>query len=106
MSLFLKSFILTILFEGVTILFRYGFNLQSTRDTASTIGRMTFGLRVHHGYIGILIIIIARYYSQQNSYQEWILAVGIALLLSDLIHHFLVLWPIEGDPQFDRFYPR
>ena len=33
----------------------------------------------------------------------WILAIG--LVVSDLVHHFLVLWPLTGSPQFDLFYP-
>jgi hypothetical protein len=34
------------------------------------------------------------------------LAIGLGLFFSDVIHHFLVLWPIEGNPQFDLWYPR
>jgi len=28
------------------------------------------------------------------------------LFLSDIVHHFLVLWPITGNPEFDLFYPK
>ena len=35
----------------------------------------------------------------------WMLAIGLGLFFSDLIHHFLVLWPVVGSPQFDFFYP-
>lgn len=35
----------------------------------------------------------------------WMLAIGLGLFFSDLIHHFLVLWPVVGSPQFDVFYP-
>ena len=106
MKIIARTIALTILIEGVTILFRYGFNLESTRDTASTIGRMTFGIRIHHGYIGLLIVIILlRFYKRPNNYIHWMLAIGFALIFSDLIHHFFVLWPIEGDPQFHFIYP-
>lgn len=36
----------------------------------------------------------------------WIcFVVGVGLLSSDLIHHFLVLWPMTGSPDFDLVYP-
>jgi len=102
-----RAIVLTMLIEGVTILFRYGFHLESTRDTASTIGRLTLGLRIHHGYIGLLLIFIfyAFFKRSNNGYLQWLIPIGFALIFSDLIHHFLVLWPIEGDPQFHLFYP-
>ena len=37
---------------------------------------------------------------------EWSVIVGAALVISDLVHHFLVLWPVTGNPQFQLFYPR
>jgi hypothetical protein len=27
------------------------------------------------------------------------------LIFSDLAHHFIVLWPITGSPEFDIIYP-
>ena len=36
---------------------------------------------------------------------RWVLVIGIALVASDLVHHFLVLWPIVCSPEFDLFYP-
>ncbi|MEY3460173.1 MAG: hypothetical protein RL215_3330, partial [Planctomycetota bacterium] len=30
--------------------------------------------------------------------------VGGGLLVSDLVHHFVVLWLLTGSPQFDLFY--
>ena len=33
-----------------------------------------------------------------------LLAVGIGLFVSDMIHHFVVLWIITGNPQFDLLY--
>jgi hypothetical protein len=32
--------------------------------------------------------------------------VAIGLVISDIIHHFLVLWPVTGSPEFDLRYPR
>ena len=102
----LYSAVLTALIEAVTVLFRFGLHLESTRDTASTVGRLTGGIRIHHGYIGLLAVLIAAaVFHRRPLPGRWLLVAGIALVLSDLVHHFLVLWPILGDPQFHLVYP-
>jgi hypothetical protein len=95
---------LTVLFEAVTCLFRFGLRMQSTRDTG-VLRHLTFGLRIHHGYIGLLLVLFTLLLPRGSSWQMWCLRVGAALVLSDLVHHFLVLWPITGDPAFDLTYP-
>lgn len=94
---------LAIVFEVVTIALRFGIGLQSTRDTASTVGTLTLGLRVHHGYIGVFLIPLAWCFPLGLRHALWMVAVG--LILSDLAHHFLVLWPITGSPEFHLVYP-
>ena len=103
----LYSAALTALIEAVTVLFRFGLRLESTKDTASTIGWLTGGIRVHHGYIGLLLILIAAAVLRRwpLSWGRWLLIVGIAMVFSDLVHHFLILWPIVGSPEFHLFYP-
>jgi hypothetical protein len=68
-----------ILFEALTLFSRFGLAFESQRDTAP-LRHVTFGVRIHHGYI------------------------GIALLFSDLFHHFAVLWPVTGTHQFFLLY--
>ena len=94
---------LTALFEAVTCLFRFGLGLQSTKDTGF-LKTLTFGLRIHHGYIGVLMLGVAGL-MPANNLRAWVVRIGAALVLSDLAHHFLVLWPITGDPHFDLVYP-
>ena len=102
--------VLAALIEGITCLLRFGLGLESTRDTASTVGRLTFGIRIHHGYVGLLIVVAAVIVMRRRpGWSAWArlaIAVGIALVASDLIHHFLVLWPVTGSPQFHLVYPR
>ncbi len=93
---------LTLAFEGVTCLFRFGFGLQSTRDT-TWLARFTFGIRIHHGYTGVLLVVVAL--CGDGTWCQWALRVGAALVLSDLIHHFLVLWPTQGHHEFHLTYP-
>lgn len=97
---------LTLAFEVITCVMRFGLRLESTKDTASTIGAFTCGIRIHHSYIGGLMILVSCWlWNRFPKASWWILAVGLGLFFSDMIHHFLVLWPIVGSPQFDLTYP-
>jgi hypothetical protein len=104
---------LTLAFEALTCFFRFGLHLQSTRDTAR-LARYTFGLRIHHGYLGIALLLTMttrccwwRWAHRRLPFfvRVWCFRVGWSLILSDASHHFLVLWPVTGSPQFDIFYP-
>jgi hypothetical protein len=96
------TLIATILIEALTCLLRFGMKLQSTRDT-STMARFTFGLRIHHSYLGV-VFLVASLLLGSSRWKDALRIIGGSLLLSDLIHHFLVLWPITGSPQFDLLY--
>lgn len=96
-------FALGILLEILTSFFRFYYHIQSTRDTAF-IAKYTFHLRIHHGYIGILLILIA-YFLKNLRTSDILYRVGGAFLFSDLIHHFIVLWIMTGSPEFDFIYP-
>jgi hypothetical protein len=96
-----------VLIEAVTVLLRFGLQLEATRDTSSTLGRLTGGIRIHHGYVGLLVVVVAAaMLSRRPLLGRWLLVVGCALVASDLVHHFLVLWPIVGDPEFYLVYPQ
>jgi hypothetical protein len=104
--LWLQIAILTAVLELLTIGLRFGLKLESTRDTASTIGRVTLGVRIHHGYCGALLIVVAWGLSQTHSKITKVgYVLGWSLLFSDAIHHFVVLRAITGSPQFDLLYP-
>jgi hypothetical protein len=91
--------------EVVTVGFRFGCGLESRRHTRA-IGLVTWGIRVHHGYLGLLVAAIAFCIPQGGAgWRNLLLMFAIGLVVSDLIHHFLVLWPITGSPQFDLRYP-
>ncbi len=100
---------LTLVFEAITILFRFGFRVQATRDTARYVARWTRGLRIHHGYWGVPLLVLggAALGTSIGPAQAaaWMVIVGLALIKSDLMHHFLVLWPITGRHEFDLVYP-
>jgi hypothetical protein len=87
-----RSATLTVILEVLTCISRFGLGLQSTRDTASTIGVLTCGIRIHHGYIGVVMLMFAvRWWHRSPVRARYVLLIAIALIASDLIHHFLVL---------------
>lgn len=97
---------LTLLFESLTAFARFGLGLRSNEATRSYVAVFTGGLRVHHGYLGALLLGVAFLALRERPRaREGLMILGAALLLSDLVHHFLVLWPLTGDPSLDVFYP-
>jgi hypothetical protein len=97
--------LLATLIELVTVCFRFGLRLQATRDTRA-VGRLTGGVRIHHGYFGIVLAPAAWSVAGGAGLSNLLLIGAIGLSFSDLVHHFLVLWPITGSPEFDLVYPR
>ena len=99
------SCIATFAFELMTIILRFGFDLEWGSETASTVGVLTCGIRVHHGYVGLLVVIVSLLALKSWPVtSRWALVVGAALVGSDLVHHFAVLWLIVGSPEFDLMY--
>lgn len=101
--------VLTFLMEAFTVLMRFGYQLESTRDTRSLIGPLTFGIRIHHCYLGLVLLCFAAalVWGIRKPLTRLALILGVcgaSLLFSDLVHHFLVLWPLTGSPQFDLRY--
>lgn len=98
-----KILFLTIIIEAVTLFFRFELGLKLTESTASTIGKLTFGIRIHHGYIGIPLIISKFIFKPKNKFTEQLPIIGWALFLSDAIHH-LILYVVTGSADFDLVY--
>ena len=101
----------TLFFEAITIALRFGARLESTRDTAPYLSWLTFGYRIHHSYVGVVLVGLAAIFADKLTelYRRlafWLFVVGLSLIMSDLIHHFAVLWPLTGSPEFDLVYPK
>lgn len=89
--------------ELATVFTRFGLGLESTHDTAF-LAPFTLGLRIHHGYLGV-VALLCLLLPLAPRLQYGLVVLGVALVLSDLVHHFLVLWPLTGSPQFHLVYP-
>jgi hypothetical protein len=75
---------------------------MKARESTKAIAGLTLGLRIHHGYIGLLIMAAASFLT--GKYKQYAFIAGAAMFLSDVIHHFIVLKLITGSPEFDIFY--
>jgi hypothetical protein len=100
------TFILTFVIETITLLFRFGFGLKSTESTASTVGKLTFGIRIHHGYIGLLMLLLVAIFPafRRSRFSDSTIVIGASLLVSDIIHHS-ILYFVTGSADFDLVYP-
>lgn len=92
------------MFEAITVFFRFGLGLKATRDT-DWLRHWTFGYRIHHGYVGVLLLAHALLLPLPAILADLAIIAGITLAVSDVVHHFLVLWPVTGSPEFDIRYP-
>ena len=92
---------LAISLELLTVFVRFKFKIK-TKDVLIKIMKH-FDLKkivhFHHGFVGIIIFVIAYFYGLFF----WA-DIGFGILISDAIHHFLVLWPIMGSPEFHVLY--
>ncbi len=101
-----RIIMLTLLFEVIALVCRFVLGLEASVVGRDTIGSLTFNIRIHHGYIGVLMILAGFLWPKEfKSTAIWITIIGVSLFVSDLIHHFAVLWPITGDHQFHLIYP-
>jgi hypothetical protein len=89
--------------ELLTLGLRFGLGLKS-REATRGLARWTRGVRVHHGYVGAAVMLAGTTPALPAVWTGALLVVGGALLLSDLVHHFAVLWPLTGSPEFDLRY--
>lgn len=90
-----------ILIELLTIFGRFFFKLNS-KDTYIRIIKkynIKFMIHIHHLFIGLIIFVFSYYFKSSI-----FLNLGLGIALSDIIHHFLVLWPITGNPEFHIVY--
>jgi hypothetical protein len=109
------GFVLAIGFELVTVILRFGLGWKSPERTRP-LDRLTKGWRIHHGYPGLLLMPAAVPIHGLIPGTEspflmlaWLgpilLAVGIMLAVSDLIHHAIVLPLFAGSHEFELHYP-
>ena len=93
----------TVGIEALTCLLRFGGGMTAGEST-HWMASATFGWRIHHGYVGA-VIIVGSLLIRPGWLRNALLIAGVGLFLSDLLHHFAVLWPLTGSPEFYVRYP-
>ena len=93
--------ILTIAIEFLTLFNRFFLKLSSKEIYIKIIKRLDlkFFVHVHHSIFGLVLAIVSYYFGFVLFFN-----FGVAMILSDAIHHVLVLWPILGHPEFHIVY--
>jgi hypothetical protein len=91
----------TLVIEAITIFGRFFFKISS-KDILTRIMHH-YGwkkvIHVHHLFFGLLVLALA--VSLDNSLG---VDLGVGIVLSDIVHHFVTLWLIVGDPEFHLVY--
>lgn len=103
-QLWLAALASTALFEAVTCAFRFGCGMTA-REDLSWMRRWTRGVRVHHGYPGIALVGVSFTGMLAGPVESAVVIVGWGLLLSDAVHHFVVLPLTVGRTEFDLRFP-
>ncbi len=90
-----------IIIEAVTIFGRFFLKISSKKVYIRVMKR--FNLKkfyhFHHLFTGIIITIVFYFY-----YHQLFFNLGLGIFLSDLIHHFAVLWIVLKHPEFHVVY--
>ena len=101
---FILAVVVSIVFiEIITCIGRFGFDI-SMKEKEGTITKLTFGVRIHHGYVGAFCLIsafvVTRFKPTRGFITNLLYIGGWALLISDIIHHFIVLYLMVGKTEF------
>ncbi len=103
--LFLTA-VITLAVEIITLAGRFLLGVKIFDDTPGKLRELTFGYRLHHSYLGLAGLFAGMVFSGfAPAWVGWLYIGGIALLASDLIHHFCVLWPLTGHHEFFISFP-
>jgi len=88
--LILQTIVMTVIFEGVTILSRLNFGSALHFTSAAGLPH------IHHSLWGLIIVLVAL---ESRAKPIWLI-LGFALILSDFVHHFFVLPYLVGRTEF------
>lgn len=82
---------LVIVFEFITLALRLAMHMKS-----GMIQKNFHCPRVHHSYVGAVLVAVSIWIIFKNpDYNSWLFLIGLALIISDLLHHLLFLYLIR-----------
>ena len=90
-----------VLIEAITIFGRFLFKISSKEIYIKLIKKfnLKFFIHFHHSFFGLILSVVSYYFGW-----AFLFNFGIAMVLSDLFHHAIILWHIIGDPEFHVIY--
>lgn len=93
----------TFILEFITILGRFVLKLKSRDFFEGYMNKKSLKKipHFHHLFIGLIILLIALILD--NSLY---INLGAGVILSDLVHHFVILWFFIGNPEFHLVYKK
>lgn len=92
MTVIAQTLLFALLIEAVTIFARMFFGPIKIRFQKL---KFKYKVRIHHGYIGLILLLFYQYIPN-----DALLIIGGGLLISDVLHHFLVLPLWVGKTEF------
>jgi len=90
-----------IIIESITIFGRFFLNISSKKVYIRVMKKFKLKrfYHFHHLFTGIIIAVVFYFY-----YHHFFFNLGLGIFLSDLIHHFAVLWIVLKHPEFHVVY--
>ncbi|MBR9705681.1 hypothetical protein GOV14_01475 [Candidatus Pacearchaeota archaeon] len=90
-----------ILFELITIFGRFYLKISSKKIYLRLMKKFKLKrfYHFHHLFTGIILAIIFYYLKS-----SMLFSLGLGIMFSDVIHHFVVLWSVLGHPEFHIVY--
>ena len=83
--------------EGITLFGRYVLKIKSRNILKEEMRELHWRhiVHIHHMFIGFIIVILFYYL------ENWLLVnIGIGIVLSDVLHHFVILRLLENRSEF------
>ena len=93
--------ITALIIEIVTIVGRFGLKISTKNVWIAVMKHYNrrHWVHMHHVFLGLIIAAIAILTDNNLA-----LNLGLGVILSDAIHHLVILWPLVGSPEFHIIY--
>jgi hypothetical protein len=97
----MQVLLITFLIEILVIFARFSLKIRLGDIIIKTMKHfdMKKYYHVHHCFTGLAIILFAYFYES-----SFLINLGLGFIFSDMIHHFIVLYLIVGNPEFHVVY--
>ena len=85
--------VFAVICEALTLIARFGLNVSAEEFNKTA----PFRLQVHHMFWAIALVAVAGLASSWPQVTSWLCALAVACVVSDLMHHFVVMPILAGE---------